>query len=315
MIFWNIVDNQSLVAKEKIKNSLALVPSGLVDKKIYDNVFVSVKNLFEHCEESIRVPFFLLHHAMSTTERIYPAKNIKSFVMLALGQHIGLSALFYPDSSQFWMKTKSRFIRKKDHSVFLTSLYQKEFFLMSYQILQLLPLLLAHIGKWAAAKKIQVALYISGLDVLSVSHHGPSQDILRQQSRPTCFSSNQILGGPSVRLSLSAVGFFHQFGQVDRASAPLPTLIPLDHLPFGSISPHSNESHQIILQFVMISNLAEPKESLQFEIQSMLPELFQPFVRGLFGLLICWLLLKGSLFFLLKKVFNPFQGGIIQKKH
>ena len=39
-----------------------------------------------------------------------------------------------------------------------------------------------HIVKWIAAKKIRVVIFIAGLDLLSVSHRGPSQDILLRQT-------------------------------------------------------------------------------------------------------------------------------------
>src|SRR4030042_7132975 len=153
MILGNVVYCQSPMIGKKFRNPFPLVPTGLIHPEINHHLLITKKDTFKHRKKPVGIAFFLTHHPMSARKGIDPSKDIQPFVMLALCQDQRLFSFLHPNPSQLGMKTKPRFVRKKEGSFSLTSLGRQEFFLRSSETPPPLALWLEHNGKSAAAKK------------------------------------------------------------------------------------------------------------------------------------------------------------------
>src|SRR4030043_882290 len=156
MILGNVVYCQSPMIGKKFRNPFPLMPTGLIHPKINHHSLITKKDILEHGKKSVGIPFFLTHHPMNAPDRIDPSKDIQPFMMLALRQDQRLLSFLHPNPSQLGMKTKPRFIRKKEDSFSFTSLGRQEFFLRSSDTPPPLPLWLEHNGKNVCSKKTPI---------------------------------------------------------------------------------------------------------------------------------------------------------------
>ena len=312
MIFWNVIYYQSGMGRNKVQNPLSFMPTRLVNKKLEDNVLISRKNALEHSQKSIGITSFLAYHSVLSSNWVNPPKYIETFMMLAFRQNNWLFPLLYPNSSQLGVKAKARFIRKKQHPFPFTSFDLKKFFLTSFQIPQPLPWWPAHNGKLVAATKTLTGVPTAVPAELSALSPVSAPGILPRQLHPTGFVSNPIPEDCSLMLPLKLFESGHQSRMADRGGALLLIRKALPHLPSESISPHSNDSRQTVWQFEKTSSLLKPKEWQRYENRSRPLESPLPSAKGLLGLLMCWLWLMLSCFFLLKKMVT-FQEKLYSK--
>ena len=192
-ILGNIVYCQSPMIGKKFRNPFPLMPTGLIHPEINHHSLITKKDILEHRKKSVGIAFFLTHHPMSAPDGIDPSKDIQPFVMLALRQDQRLFSFLHPNPSQLGMKTKPRFIRKKENSFSLTSFYRQEFFLRSSETPPPLPSWLEHNGKSVAAKKTLIDESIAELDAPSIEPRESAQDTLPPPPHPTGFASNPVL--------------------------------------------------------------------------------------------------------------------------
>jgi len=298
---------------KKFRNPFPLMPTGLIDPKLNQHSLITKKDIFEHGYKSVAISLFLAQHPMSTPDRIHPSKNIKPFVMLALGQDQGLFSLFYPDPSQLGMKTKPCFIGKKEDSFPLTSLDPQEFFLRSFETLLPLPSWLEHNGRSVAAKKTLDDESTAELGAPSIQSHGSAPDTRPLQPHPTGFASNPLPGGfflsPSPKPSESA-----RQDDPDDPAASFPLLQrPPSHSPSGSISRRSSGLGRTFWQSGMISTLPKEEGGQRSVSRSTPPVSSLPSLIGLLASQICWLLLTLSWHPSRKKFFNVFRTTLYTK--
>ena len=179
---------------KKFRNPFPLMPTGLIHPEINHHLLITKKDTLKHRKKSVSIAFFLTHHPMSARKGIDPSKDIQPFVMLALCQDQRLLSFLHPNPSQFGMKTKPCFVRKKEESFSLTSLGRQEFFLRSFETPPPLPSWLEHNGKSVAAKKTLIDESIAELDAPSIEPHESAPDTRPLQPHPIGFASNPPLG-------------------------------------------------------------------------------------------------------------------------
>jgi hypothetical protein len=123
-----------MVLGKKLNHSIPFVPFSLINPEINHSLSITTKDLFKGIQESIGIPAFLTDHSMPSIDRIHPTKNIKTLMMLALGQDQRLFTLLYPDPTKLGMEAKSRLIKKEHHTFTFTSGNLEDFFLRSVEI-------------------------------------------------------------------------------------------------------------------------------------------------------------------------------------
>ena len=131
MILRNVIYSQSAMIGKKFRNPFSLMPAGLIHPKLNQHSLITKKDILEHGNKTVGIPFFLTYHPMSASDGIHPSKDIEPFVMLALRQDQRLFSFFHPDPPQLGMKAKPCFVGKKENSFPLTSIDRQEFFLRS----------------------------------------------------------------------------------------------------------------------------------------------------------------------------------------
>ena len=99
----------------KVKNPVSLMPASLIQPELYHDSFIAAEDGCEHAKKSIGISPVLLHDSVPTAQRVYPTKDIESFMMLTPRHYKGLSSLLSPHPAKLGMKAKSRFIREQQH--------------------------------------------------------------------------------------------------------------------------------------------------------------------------------------------------------
>jgi hypothetical protein len=285
MILWNIIHDQAAMMGNTFRNLLPFMPASLIHLKTNRNSFTMIKDTCEHCNESVRIIFFLAQHPKY--KRLLP--------------------FFYPNPSRLWTKTGSCFIRKKCDSFCLTSVDRQEFFLLSFETPPSPPWSLEQTDKSVAAKKNLTAESTAGLGAPSIEHHNSSPDTRPPQPRPTGFASNQMPWGLSLRPPAKSSQFAWQSSKDDQAVSFHPLLKPLSHLLFGSISLWFSGPGRRVWQFGVNSILPKGEGWRRYVSRPRLRASFLPFLKRLYELRTCWLRIMVSWHSSRKKILNAFR--------
>jgi hypothetical protein len=81
-----IMNAQVCVFNKKLIYSGSFMPRSIVHPKINDHAFEAGYNPGERFQEAVSISTHPLHDTMETVDRIDPAKKIKTFMVLALGE-------------------------------------------------------------------------------------------------------------------------------------------------------------------------------------------------------------------------------------
>jgi len=156
------MDMEEGMCSKKRLHPRTLMPSGAIYPKVNGLSFEAIKYLPQHLNKPIGIAADPLYDSMRSLDEIHPAKDIQPLLMLTPGIDKRSTPLLRPDSPQFRVQRKSRFIFKKNHLVSLTSQRRLDFFLMSHEILPPLLLWPEQNGTSVASANIPISLSAAG---------------------------------------------------------------------------------------------------------------------------------------------------------
>jgi len=138
------------------------MPPCIINKEVYDFPFESMDCLGKDLQKTNRVSPYTFHDAMPSIDRIYPAKDVQSMLMLGAYIYIRLDPLIGPYPAQLWMQRKSRFIFKEYNPFTFAFFCAAEFFLTLHKTPSLLDQWPGHNDKSATAVNTPASLSAAG---------------------------------------------------------------------------------------------------------------------------------------------------------
>nr|WP_258190083.1 hypothetical protein [Candidatus Hakubella thermalkaliphila] len=272
------------IFQEEFTNSFSLMPTSIIYPEVDDLSFEPNDDPHEHFQKTGCVPFLGFHHPMESIDRIYPAKYIKSFLMLASGRYIGRGPLFSPHPAQLRMKAEAGLVFKKDDPLALAFEDEMEFFLTPPKTPAPLLPMPEHTDRSDASTNNPT----SGSAAEHDGHGSLSGELDPDTRRPRRHPTDSWQSPPPWEAGKepdptpsSDPG---QSAPVCLNGAYLvPPPDPFDSLSL-SISPLHNALNQTAQQPGRISSLTKPVNSQQYGAQSVLQGSLQRFLKASLGL-------------------------------